>query len=86
VFDKEPRKSPALSLTRFMHQRLRKCVYSHLPRRSTATILLDSGEVPLDQVQKFLGHLQISTMQIYAEISIRALGESYLHALNGGKP
>ncbi|MGC2657571.1 MAG: DUF4158 domain-containing protein [Bryobacteraceae bacterium] len=32
-----------------------KRVYPHLLRHSIATILLDSGEVPIDQVQKFLG-------------------------------
>jgi integrase/recombinase XerD len=42
--------------------------------------------VPIDQVQKFLGHLQLSTTQIYAETSIRALGENYLRAMNGPKP
>jgi integrase/recombinase XerD len=36
--------------------------------------------VPLDQVQKFLGHLQIGTTQIYAETSLRALGENYQRA------
>jgi integrase/recombinase XerD len=41
-----------------------KRVYPHLLRHSIATILLDSGEVPIDQVQKFLGHLQLSTTQI----------------------
>lgn len=62
-----------------------KRVYPHLLRHSIATILLDSGEVPIDQVQKFLGHLQLSTTQIYAETSIRALGESYLRAMGGAK-
>ena len=38
-----------------------KRVYPHILRHSIATILLDSGEVPIDQVQKFLGHLQLST-------------------------
>lgn len=37
---------------------IEKRVYPHLLRHSIATILLDSGEVPIDQVQKFLGHLQ----------------------------
>ena len=61
---------------------INKWVYPHLLRHSIATMLLDSGEVPIDQLQKFLGHLQISTTQIYAETSIRALGENYLRALN----
>jgi integrase/recombinase XerD len=64
---------------------IEKRVYPHLLRHSIATILLDSGEVPIDQVQKFLGHLQLATTQIYAETSIRALGESYLRAMGGGK-
>jgi integrase/recombinase XerD len=48
-----------------------------------ATILLDSGLVPIDQLQKFLGHLDLSTTQIYAETSLRALGDNYIRALGG---
>ena len=59
-----------------------KRVYPHLLRHSIATILLDSGQVPIDQVQKFLGHLHLSTTQIYAETSVRALAENYLRALS----
>jgi site-specific recombinase XerD len=47
------------------------------------TILLDSGLVPIDQVQKFLGHLHIATTQIYAKTSLRALGDNYTRALGG---
>ena len=64
---------------------IRKRVYPHLLRHSIATMLLDSGQVPIDQVQKFLGHLQLSTTQIYAETSVRALGENYLRALDNTK-
>jgi len=60
-----------------------KRVYPHLLRHSIATILLDSGVVPIDQVQKFLGHLHLSTTQIYAETSVRALGDNYNRALGG---
>jgi integrase/recombinase XerD len=60
-----------------------KRVYPHLLRHSVATILLDSGQVPIDQVQKFLGHLNLSTTQIYAETSLQALGDNYLRALGG---
>jgi integrase/recombinase XerD len=63
-----------------------KHVYPHLLRHSIATILLDSGQVPIDQVQKFLGHLHLSTTQIYAETSLRALGENYIRALTGAGP
>ncbi len=41
-----------------------KRVSPPLLRHSIATILLDSGMVPLDQVQKFLGHRHLSTTQI----------------------
>jgi integrase/recombinase XerD len=58
-----------------------KPVFPLLLRHSIATILLDSGQVPIDQVQKFLGHLRLSTTQIYAETSVRALGENYVRAL-----
>jgi len=57
---------------------IEKRVYPHLLRHSIATILLDSGFVPIDQVQKFLGHLNLSTTQIYAETSLRALGDNYI--------
>ena len=60
-----------------------KRVYPHLLRHSVATILLDSGQVPIDQVQKFLGHLHLSTTQIYAETSLRSLGDNYVRALGG---
>jgi integrase/recombinase XerD len=59
-----------------------KRVYPHLLRHSVATILLDSGQVPIDQVRKFLGHLHLSTTQIYAETSLQALGANYVRALS----
>src|SRR5512135_124512 len=59
-----------------------KRVYPHLLRHSVATILLDSGQVPIDQVRKFLGHLHLSATQVYAETSLRALGENYVRALS----
>jgi integrase/recombinase XerD len=59
-----------------------KRVYPHLLRHSIATILLDSGQMPIDQLQKFLGHQRLSTTQIYAETSVRTLGDNYLRALS----
>ena len=62
---------------------IKKRVYPHLLRHSIATILLDTGLVPIDQLHKFLGHLDLSTTQIYAETSLRALGDNYIRALGG---
>jgi integrase/recombinase XerD len=59
-----------------------KRVYPHPLRHSFATILLDSGQMPIDQVQKFLRHQCLSTTRIYAETSVRMLGENYLRALS----
>jgi len=60
--------------------RIEKQVTPHRLRASVATILLDAG-MPLDQVQKFLRHKRIATTQIYAETSLRGIGESYVRAL-----
>jgi integrase/recombinase XerD len=57
-----------------------KQVTPHRLRASVATILLDAG-MPLDQVQKFLRHKRITTTQIYAQTSLRGMGESYVQAL-----
>lgn len=59
---------------------IQKQVTPHRLRASVATILLDEG-MPLDQVQKFLRHKRIATTQIYAETSVRSMGENYLKAL-----
>jgi integrase/recombinase XerD len=60
---------------------IKKRVYPHLPQHFIATILLDSGLGPIDQLQKFLRHLDLSTTQIYAETNLRALGDNYIRAL-----
>jgi integrase/recombinase XerD len=62
---------------------IKKRFYPHLLWHSIAMILLDSRLVPIDQVQKFLGHLHIATTQIYAETSLRTLGDNYIRALGG---
>jgi integrase/recombinase XerD len=59
-----------------------KKVTPHRLRASVATILLDAG-MPIDQVQKFLRHKNLATTQIYAETSLRSVGENYLRALTG---
>ena len=56
-----------------------KHVTPHRLRASVATLLLDAG-MPLDQVQKFLRHKRITTTQIYADTSLRGMGENYLRA------
>lgn len=61
--------------------RIDKQVTPHRLRASVATILLDAG-MPLDHVQKFLRHKRIATTQIYAETSLRGLGETYTRALS----
>jgi integrase/recombinase XerD len=55
-------------------------VYSHLLRHSVATTLLERG-MPIEQMQKFLGHAKLETTQVYAESSTAMLRESYQRAL-----
>ena len=59
---------------------LEQTVTPHRLRASVATLLLDEG-MPLEQVQKFLRHKLIATAQIYAETSVRSMGENYVKAL-----
>jgi integrase/recombinase XerD len=62
--------------------RITKRVYPHLLRHSVATTLLERG-MPLEQIQKFLGHAKLETTQIYAESSAAMIKESYQRALAG---
>jgi integrase/recombinase XerD len=59
-----------------------KRVYPHLLRHSVATTLLERG-MPIEQIQKFLGHSKLETTQIYAESSAEMMKESYQKALAG---
>ncbi|RIH90127.1 Tyrosine recombinase XerD [Meiothermus luteus] len=61
---------------------IEKRVYPHLLRHSVAQILLDRG-MPLEQLQKFLGHRDLKTTQIYAESSLEQVGESYRRVFRG---
>jgi integrase/recombinase XerD len=62
--------------------KITKRVYPHLLRLSVATTLLERG-MPLEQIQKFLGHSKLETTQIYAESSPEMIKESYQKALAG---
>jgi integrase/recombinase XerD len=59
-----------------------KRVYPHLLRHSVATTLLERG-MPIEQIQKFLGHAKLETTQIYAESSAEMIKESYQRAMAG---
>jgi integrase/recombinase XerD len=59
-----------------------KRVSPHLLRHSVATTLLERG-MPIEQIQKFLGHAKLETTQLYAESSAEMLKESYQRALAG---
>jgi integrase/recombinase XerD len=59
-----------------------KRIYPHLLRHSVATTLLERG-MPLEQIQKFLGHSKLETTQIYAESTPAMIKESYQKALGG---
>jgi len=58
-----------------------KRVYPHLLRHSVATTLLERG-MPIEQIQKFLGHSKLETTQLYAESSTEMLRESYQRSLS----
>ena len=58
-----------------------KRVHPHLLRHTVATFLLEKG-MPLEQIQKFLGHSKIETTQIYAESTSAMLKESYQKAFS----
>lgn len=57
-----------------------KRVYPHLLRHQVATILHNNG-MPLEHVQKFLGHNDPKTTQIYAELANKPMKDTYRKAL-----
>jgi len=59
-----------------------KKVHPHLLRHTVATFLLEKG-MPLEQIQKFLGHSKIETTQIYAESSTELMKEGFKKAFSG---
>jgi integrase/recombinase XerD len=60
--------------------KITKRVYPHLLRHSVAMTLLERG-MPLEQIQKFLGHAKLETTQIYAESTPEMIKASYQKAL-----
>lgn len=56
-----------------------KKVHPHLLRHTVATFLLEK-KMPLEQIQKFLGHSNIETTQIYAESTTEMMKEGYKNA------
>jgi integrase/recombinase XerD len=95
AYSKWPKSSEIIHFNRYSPRRIQqiiketadeakitKRVYPHLLRHSVATTLLDRG-MPLEQIQKFLGHAKLETTQIYAETSIERIKKSYQKALGG---
>jgi integrase/recombinase XerD len=64
--------------------KIKKRVHPHLLRHSVATTLLERG-MPLEQIQKFLGHSKIETTQVYAESTTEMIKDGYRRALTGLK-
>ena len=61
--------------------KIKKRVYPHLLRQQVATTLLERG-MPIEQIQKFLGHSKLETTQVYAESTTEMIRESYRRALS----
>lgn len=55
---------------------LSQCVHPHLLRHTFATISLNNG-MDITVIQKLLGHTQLSTTQIYANISMANVRHEY---------
>jgi integrase/recombinase XerD len=58
-----------------------KRVSPHVLRHAVATTLLEHG-IPLEQIQKFLGHAKIGSTQVYAASTTAMIKESYQQALS----
>ena len=59
-----------------------KQVSPHVLRHSVATTLLEKG-MPLEHIQKFLGHVKLDTTQVYAASTTAMIQDSYRQAMTG---
>jgi integrase/recombinase XerD len=75
-----PRRIQQIVKTTAEGAKIKKRVYPHLLRHSVATTLLERG-MPIDQIQRFLGHSKLETTQVYAESTTEMIKESYRRAL-----
>ena len=73
--------APNNSFYRSEGAKIKRRVYPHLLRHSVATTLLKLG-MPIDQIQKFLGHSKLETTQVYAESTTEMIKESYRRVLS----
>jgi integrase/recombinase XerD len=67
--------------------KIKKRVYPHLLLHSVATTLLER-RMPIEQIQKFLGHSKLETTQVYAEsttemILTKSCANSRARAISG---
>ena len=56
-----------------------KRVHPHLLRHSVATTLSLERGMPLEQIQKFLGHVNLETTQVYAESTTAMIKERVVY-------
>jgi integrase/recombinase XerD len=77
-----PRRLQQLVKETAAEAKITKRVYPHLLRHSVVQTLLNRVML-LEQIQKFLGHANLETTQIYAESSPESIKESYQQALAG---
>jgi site-specific recombinase XerD len=55
--------------------KIKERVYTPLARHSVATTLREGG-MPSGQIQKFLGHAELDTTQVYAESTPKMIKDS----------
>jgi len=71
-----------VSLKPAAEARITERVYPHSLRHSVAAILIERG-MPIEQIQKLLGHTRLETTQVYAQSTTAMVKASYQKALSG---